>query len=211
MAKIYTLSHPLTNEVRYIGKSYKDLSKRLYEHLKDSIKIQNNTYKHNWIRSLQKQNLEPRIELLDEVDDVEWQYWEKFYISLFRSWGFRLINATDGGEGLDSKSASRYAKKRYKSLDERKKTGLSIKQAYERNPEKWSGKNLRRGKARTQWSGYIYIFNREGKLVDKFETIREATIKYNVPREYFIKNGIGFGPKRGAYKGYTFVVSKKIL
>jgi hypothetical protein len=36
---------------------------------------------------------------LDEVPKINWQYWEKFYISLFKSWGFDLVNYTGGGDG----------------------------------------------------------------------------------------------------------------
>jgi len=91
---IYTLSHPLTGEVRYVGKS-NDLKKRLKEH--GSAKA--NTKKDNWLKSLKKNGLRPTIDIVESVSSEEWKYWEVFYISLFKSWGFNLTNGTRGGEG----------------------------------------------------------------------------------------------------------------
>ena len=36
---------------------------------------------------------------IDLVPDVEWKFWEKHYISLFKSWGFKLENKNNGGGG----------------------------------------------------------------------------------------------------------------
>ena len=38
------------------------------------------------------------IEEIDKVDNVK--YWEKFYIDLFKQWGFELRNKNNGGGGL---------------------------------------------------------------------------------------------------------------
>lgn len=95
---IYFLSHPITNEIRYIGKT-NNLQKRLTQHFfpKNLKKI---TPKNGWFKSLMKIGLKPTINLLDEVPSTEWQFWEQHYISLFLSWGFKLTNATTGGEGI---------------------------------------------------------------------------------------------------------------
>jgi hypothetical protein len=36
---------------------------------------------------------------IDLVPDTEWKFWEKHYISLFKSWGFKLENKNNGGGG----------------------------------------------------------------------------------------------------------------
>lgn len=92
---IYTLSDPLTNEIRYIGQTITSLEKRLYFHISES-RTKLNTYKLNWIRSLTKKGLEPKIDLLDIG---EWSEDEIYWIAQFKSWGFRLVNLTDGGDG----------------------------------------------------------------------------------------------------------------
>ena len=58
MVKIYTLSNPLTNEIRYIGKTSQKLEKRLDNHLYNKSK----TYCKSWIQSLINNNLKPKIQ-----------------------------------------------------------------------------------------------------------------------------------------------------
>jgi len=39
------------------------------------------------------------LEVIDEIPKDEWKFWEKHYISLFKSWGFNLLNKNKGGNG----------------------------------------------------------------------------------------------------------------
>jgi hypothetical protein len=39
------------------------------------------------------------LEVIDEIPTEEWKFWEKYYISLFKSWGFKLTNKNNGGGG----------------------------------------------------------------------------------------------------------------
>jgi len=39
------------------------------------------------------------MEEIDEIFSKEWKFWEQYYISLFRSWGFVLENKNNGGGG----------------------------------------------------------------------------------------------------------------
>ena len=39
------------------------------------------------------------INIIDEIPTNEWKFWEKHYISLFKSWGFKLENKNNGGGG----------------------------------------------------------------------------------------------------------------
>ena len=96
---IYTLSDPITSNVRYIGKS-NDPINRLKVHIRNCNRYA--TYKSFWIRSLLTENLEPELDIIDEVDKSEWKYWEAFWINQFKAWGFRLTNATNGGDGGDT-------------------------------------------------------------------------------------------------------------
>lgn len=58
-----------------------------------------NTHKRNWINNLRKDGFKPELLILDEVSSNNWQYWEIFYISLYKSFGFNLLNYTSGGDG----------------------------------------------------------------------------------------------------------------
>lgn len=41
------------------------------------------------------------LEIIDKVPLDEWKFWEKHYISLFKSWGFILKNKNKGGGGSE--------------------------------------------------------------------------------------------------------------
>lgn len=47
-----------------------------------------------------KRKFECDIFILDKIQTYEWKFWEKHYISLFKSWGFKLENKNEGGGGL---------------------------------------------------------------------------------------------------------------
>ena len=49
--KIYTLSHPDTHEIRYVGMTSKSLKERLTNHWSH---IYQNNHRTNWIKSLRK-------------------------------------------------------------------------------------------------------------------------------------------------------------
>jgi hypothetical protein len=93
---IYALSDPRNNQVRYIGKA-NNPEDRYTNHFNSSR--DKNTHKRNWINSVRKDGLRPELIIIDEVPKSEWIYWEKFYISLFKTWGFSLVNYTEGGDG----------------------------------------------------------------------------------------------------------------
>lgn len=91
---IYALIDPRDNKIKYIGKADNPIN-RLGGHFLEKAK----TKKNNWLKSLKKENLKPELFILDEIPKEEWSFWERYYISLYKSWGFELKNGTDGGEG----------------------------------------------------------------------------------------------------------------
>lgn len=100
---IYTLSHPITGEVRYIGKS-DNVDLRFRNHLWEKPRKSPNgklvtTHKLNWIQQLRKQGLKPTVDIIDTIPFTEWPFWECHYIDLYKSWGFNLTNTAKGGYG----------------------------------------------------------------------------------------------------------------
>jgi hypothetical protein len=93
---IYVLIDPRTKEIRYVGKA-NNVSQRYKAHLNRARKHQ--IHKKNWIDLLKKEKLKPIIEIIDIVPINEWQFWETYWISQFKCWGFNLINYTIGGDG----------------------------------------------------------------------------------------------------------------
>lgn len=94
---IYGLNDPTTGKCRYVGKAA-DPHKRFGKHL--LIAGRRSTYKDCWIQELAAQGLKPVLEVLDEVPALEWEFWEREYIRVFRMVGFSLTNLTDGGDGI---------------------------------------------------------------------------------------------------------------
>jgi hypothetical protein len=93
---IYTLTDPITNEIRYVGKANR-IDERYKAHLNRARKHQ--IHKKNWIESLRKKGLKPIISIVDIVLINDWQFWETYWISQMKTWGFNLINYTNGGDG----------------------------------------------------------------------------------------------------------------
>lgn len=94
---IYTLTDPRNNIVKYIGITSSKLSNRLSHHC---TVFKGNNYKINWIKKLKRLNLKPVIKELDICSTFnEALYFEKYWIAQFKSWGFYLVNSTEGGEG----------------------------------------------------------------------------------------------------------------
>lgn len=94
-AFIYILCHPITGEIRYVGKT-NNPKRRLSMHKKEN----RNTRKNAWIKSLSKVGLEPEMEILEQFPhepDSNWQESEKFWISYLRFIGCNLTNLDGGG------------------------------------------------------------------------------------------------------------------
>lgn len=96
---VYALCAP-DGRPRYIGKSTCGLKRprqhgnsammRQHEHLPVTM----------WVRSLRARGLDYSIEVVEETKREKLNEAEIFWIASFRSWGFKLLNCTDGGEGM---------------------------------------------------------------------------------------------------------------
>lgn len=95
---IYTLTDPITKDIKYVGKT-KNLNYRFKKHINESKKKR--TYKEKWIDSLIIIGLLPIMDILDIVNEADWCFYEMYWISQIKTWGFNLTNGTSGGEGSD--------------------------------------------------------------------------------------------------------------
>lgn len=95
MTNIYVILNPITGEPVYIGQTVKTLGARLSNHITASIK--NSSFIQKWIYSIISNGGRPGIFLLDQVTN-EPDFWEDFYIQLFKGWGFNLLNSVSGGK-----------------------------------------------------------------------------------------------------------------
>jgi hypothetical protein len=191
---IYALIDPYDNQIKYIGKS-DDPSIRLIEHIRKSKYI--STYKNNWIKSLINKNVSPELMIIDEVLNTEWSFWEKHWISIVKSWGFKLTNLTDGGDGGNlgeniNKKISEKLKNRKYSLETITKMSESAKkrkisdEGRKSLSEKRKGKNNPMfGKKQSELCVYskykpILQLDLEGNLIREWLGIKLASTNLNI-------------------------------
>ncbi len=130
MYHIYTLIH--NNKPFYIGKA-KDIKSRLSSHIKYSKRKKLHT--ERYISKAISNNEEITIEILDSVNIGSEDYWEIYWISQFKTWGFKLTNMTSGGEGGDYWSGKKHSEEtiqklrliRTKQLDKQKEDNIVVK------------------------------------------------------------------------------------
>lgn len=95
--KIYKLIDPITDEVRYIGVTSRRLNQRLSQHKYSALTKKSELHVHRWFRKLYESfKILPRIELIEECSQVEWEEREKHWIKLYKN----LTNIDKGGKGV---------------------------------------------------------------------------------------------------------------
>ncbi len=156
---IYTLSDD--NSIRYIGKS-DDPDGRLKEHIKKSKNSKSR--KDKWILSVLKNNKIPVMEILEETGLENWEQREIYWISQFKTWGFDIVNGTDGGEGSNG-------------FKDRKHTTETIEKcriAAKLNKNICPPKGSKNGKSKLT----------EKKVIEIKKLLDEGNTRYNISRLY---------------------------
>lgn len=187
---IYTLSDSIGN-IRYIGKT-DNPKRRLKEHIYESKNTPKN-HRHYWILSLLNNNEIPKLEILDCVNHNEWDFWEKHYISLIKSWGFNLTNQTEGGDsglGMLGKKHKEETKEKIKiansgknhynfgkKLSKEHKEKLSNSLSGNKNPffgKKHSEKTL------NEFRKKILQYDLNGNFIKEWDSIKDAEVNLNI-------------------------------
>ena len=159
---IYGLVDPLTNQLRYVGKSVNPKS-RLRRHIAD--RNINDSYKDRWIRSLNEKSLKPTLLIIDVVNKNEWVYWEQFYISYFKFIGFNMVNGAIGGDEPPSTKGRKHTEESKLKMS-RSKKGKPIpwlnnnKSRSERHKKKLSD-SLKGRKSEKKGKTYDDIYGKE--------------------------------------------------
>lgn len=109
-AIIYGLVDPRTDEVRYIGKSTTGLS-RAEKHSLPAEIARARTHKTNWLASLQRRGLTPEIVILEETSKAASARREICWIADAALMGWRLTNATPGGEGRPGPRSAQFRRR----------------------------------------------------------------------------------------------------
>ena len=187
MTKIYTLKHPDTNEIRYVGKTIQQLKYRLATHISRSKKYRY-AYVNCWIYSLLQEGKKPIIELIEEVENNQWEekeiYWIQYYSTRTRLTNFQL----GGGHSNVGKELKEEHKKaiseslKGKPRDEKTKRKISEshkgKVLSESTKQKLRDYNLGKSislETKIKMSkGGIEQYNKEGILLNTYISLQEA-------------------------------------
>jgi hypothetical protein len=114
---IYALTDPRPGDLHvYIGKA--DNPKKRYAQHSNKAHS-DKTYKAAWLRSLVKNGLKPGLQIVAEVPALEWENWETTFIRWYRALGWKVVNTTDGGDGISNPTAAVRAKLRSAKIGKR--------------------------------------------------------------------------------------------
>lgn len=95
LVDIYLITNKL-NGKKYVGKTSRGYKKRFYEHC-NGVEFGTYSYISNAIRKYGKENFE--VELIKQVPESEWKYWETYYIKKFQTlYTQNGYNITKGGD-----------------------------------------------------------------------------------------------------------------
>lgn len=126
---LYTLKHPITNEIRYVGKTI-NLKRRYKQHLYDK----RTTHKSSWVKSLKVLGLKPILTVIEECTVDTWQEREKYWITQFNN----LTNQLDGGGANYIRTTKDETRKKisliHKGIAKTKQHKDKIKLAKEKKP-----------------------------------------------------------------------------
>lgn len=116
---IYILEDPSeVSQTIYVGYTINS-DRRFKRHIEEatSNRPERNRYRNCWIRSLLNRGVMPKMIILEEINDENWQEAERYYIAYFKYIGLKLCNDTNGGDGTlgmkhsnETKEKMRHAK-----------------------------------------------------------------------------------------------------
>lgn len=183
----------------------------------------------NWIKGLKKEGLKPILEIIDEVDKIEWKFWEKHYISLYKSWGFRLTNLTEGGDEVPEQFVTKRDNRKGSTISEwhKKRVGDARrgnnfgrvgenhhnfgKPMSEEQKDKIS-KALTGGKRPSTWK-QIEELDKEGNVIRTYNSVAECaetigTVASNIAYQC---NSIERGRKKNKASKFILRYKKEII
>lgn len=182
---IYALIDPRNNHIKYVGQTMY-IKRRFWTHKNDK----NNTIKShriNWIKSLK--DLEPELLILDQCLETDWEFWEKYWISQCKTWGFKLTNLTEGGQGTIRKQSKEekikrglVAKGKKRSEKTRKLMSESRMGMKFTEQHKLNLSLSHKGKAPKTKKRYCRKIKqmKDGEIIKIWDSIKEAAIFYKV-------------------------------
>lgn len=197
---IYTLSDGIN--IRYVGKTIREKI-RYNQHIRESRLCR--THKEKWINSILSKNGKIVMEILEECDTNDANELEIFWIQVLKSWGFNLVNQTNGGDGSGTSLVGRKLSQetKLKMSETAKKRKISI--------GGWN-KGL---KMSEEFSKKISIKSTGRKHTEETKNKIRIKLKERVPKKHseITKNKISQSKKGGIpwMKGKNHTEKSKIM
>ena len=143
------------------------------------------------------------MEPIDEVDTSNWVFWEKYWISQFKTWGFDLVNKNGGGGGS---TKCNFGPERGEKISIANK-GLSKshkgKSFTEEHKSKIKAKRSHLKTRENTWTSVPVIqISLEGTFIKEWQSQTQAQLFFNKPKS----DGVGAccrGEQKTAY-GYKW-------
>ena len=205
---IYSLKNPITNEIRYIGKTG-NLHRRLQNHISHSKTL--NSRIGNWIKSLIKENLLPIIDIIEICDDSNWEKREIYWIQYYKDLGFNLVNFRKGGNEppVIKKQYQKFTKVKDKYVVKRSKNNkLYYLGTFNTEIEAVDAYDSFQIKDCIHYNTNGVIMYKDKILIKEFNSISECAKYINGATTHISACCKG---KKPQYKGYTFKYKIKSL
>lgn len=155
---IYSLQDPITNEIKYIGRTKNDLKSRLRGHLAKAKANTFKTKKDNWILKLYNKDLRPIINPILYIEGWSESYKkEQEVIKQYLDDGYKLVNLHDKGEGHLRNITSEQKLKISKKIKQLHKDGL------------YDFRGL-----------HLFIYDLEGNFITECNSVRKTAEWLNV-------------------------------
>lgn len=192
--KIYTLSSTRNpDDIRYVGKTKQSLNRRLQGHKTDAKKYKSQSifsnHNYNWINHEIESGYEIIISELDSrdfEDKEDWKWFEQYWISQLKAWGFHLNNLTDGGDGNQNQKMSPQSIKRradkIRGIPRDSETKKKISEALFGRILTEEIKNKVKASVTELQGKKINQFDLNGNLIKEWESISEAANALNIDR-----------------------------
>ena len=94
---VYGLTAASKHEIRYVGQTIRPVDVRLSRHIKGCGS--GRTAVSRWLRSLRERGEGVKAVVLAPPQFAVWNQTERHLIALYKKFGARLLNLTDGGDG----------------------------------------------------------------------------------------------------------------
>jgi group I intron endonuclease len=189
---IYTLTDPITNEIRYVGKT-NNLVRRLNAHIKRSKT--NKYHSARWINSLIDKGFKPVISIIEECTEKNWEEREIYWIGYYREL-FDLTNVLDGGGHTATYGRLGKPWSEEQKINNRKaRLGMSVNHTDEGKKNRANGirKYCNENKKK------VFQYSLDGEFIKEWDSAVDAGLELNITHSNITKVCKGERKKTGEF------------